>query len=208
MIKGVANKAFKKLQKSIAEHGDSPVMSKVRGVKDLSKEDYLNALDKLKGRDRIGVTGEVLATSIAGAGGVAAAGTIASAAGASTLLGSSALGTVLGGVFVTATPIGWIVGCTAAAGVMGYGVAKLVKSGQKGDSSREKHRNAILERIKAEEKKQTEVYDDFIAVMKTAVDMEVISSDTSLQMIGLVEDGSMDIQIAIDRISRLLAPQT
>jgi hypothetical protein len=43
MIKGVANKAFKKLQKSIAEQADNPVLSKAREVRDLSREDYLNA---------------------------------------------------------------------------------------------------------------------------------------------------------------------
>jgi hypothetical protein len=41
---------------------------------------------------------------------------------------------------VTTTPIGWVVGCTVAAGAIGYGVTKMVQSGQKGDSSREKHR--------------------------------------------------------------------
>jgi hypothetical protein len=82
----------------------------------------------------------VFATSLAGAGGIAAAGTIASVAGATTLLGSSTLGTVLGGVLVTTTPIGWVVGCTVAAGAIGYCITKMVQSGQKGDSSREKHR--------------------------------------------------------------------
>jgi hypothetical protein len=86
MINGVDNKAIKNLQGLVSNQGEIPVLLNGREVKDLSKEDYLKVLDKLKGRDRIGVTGVVFATSLAGAGSIAAAGTIASVAGATTFL--------------------------------------------------------------------------------------------------------------------------
>jgi hypothetical protein len=64
----------------------------------LSKRDYLNSLEALKGRDFIGVAGEFLGGSFGAAAGVASAGPAASFVGVSTLLGSSTLGTLLGGI--------------------------------------------------------------------------------------------------------------
>ena len=56
------------------------------------------ALDKLKGRDRVGVMGEGAAL-LGGAGaGAALAGSAAGMAGATTLLGSTSLASLLGGV--------------------------------------------------------------------------------------------------------------
>ena len=75
-----------------------------------SNEDYIRTLEKLKGRDRVGVLSELVGTGVGAASGIAASGAIASAAGASTLIGSSTLGSLLGGVLITATPIGWVVG--------------------------------------------------------------------------------------------------
>ncbi len=94
------------------------------------------ALDKLKGRDRVGVMGEGAAL-LGGAGaGAALAGSAAGMAGATTLLGSTSLASLLGGVFVTTTPIGWVVGSAAVAGAAGYGIAKLIRSGSKQDQLR------------------------------------------------------------------------
>ena len=95
------------------------------------------AIHKLKRSDKVGVAGMGLGTGAGVAGGTAAAGVLASAAGATTLLGSTTLGGVLGGVFVAATPIGWVVGCAIAGGALGLGIAKMVKSGGAQDQIRE-----------------------------------------------------------------------
>ena len=83
-----------------------------------TKLEYQNALLKIKesGRDKIGLFGEALGFGIGTVGGIGLAGTVASVAGASTLLGSTTLASILGGVFVTATPVGWVVGAAATAG--------------------------------------------------------------------------------------------
>lgn len=101
-----------------------------------------NAIGKMRGRDKIGLTGEYLATAGGAAAGVAVAGSIAGAAGATTLLGSTGLAGMLGGVFVTATPVGWVLGSAALLGAAGYGVTKMIRSG----SEQERVRREFIER--------------------------------------------------------------
>lgn len=171
----------------------------------LSKEDYLYALDKLKGRDRIGVACDVLTTVFATTGGAVAAVPAASLAGTSTLWGSTWLASSwIGGAFVATTPVGWTIGCAAAAGVVGYGIVSLVRSSQKQDSIRSAHRKKILEKIKVMEATEVRLYDEFIELIKEAVQKEFISMGRSSELIRLVEDGSMKIEIAIDRTQRLI----
>ena len=100
-----------------------------------TKLEYQNALLKIKesGRDKIGLFGEALGFGIGTVGGIGLAGTVASVAGASTLLGSTTLASILGGVFVTATPVGWVVGAAATGGALSYAAIKLIKSGAKSD---------------------------------------------------------------------------
>lgn len=105
------------------------------------------AIKKLEGDDKGGVAGRALSTAGGAAGGAAAAGGIAGAAGASTLLGSSTLGSLLGGVFVTSTPVGWIIGCAVLAGAAGFGIAKLVQSGERNDEVRRSLKGRLETRI-------------------------------------------------------------
>ena len=85
--------------------------------------------------DKVELSSDVMSAIGSGAVGAAAAGSLATAAGASTLLGSTSLASVLGGVFVTTTPIGWVVGAAVAAGAAGYGISKLINSINKDDES-------------------------------------------------------------------------
>ena len=119
-------------------------------MKPLSEKEYIAALEKLKRspRDRIGIFGELGVTGIGAVAGAAASGPAATAAGAATLAGSSTLASILGGVFVTTTPIGWVIGSVVAGAGIGYAAAKLVRSGGKCDVYRTYSIRELEQRIK------------------------------------------------------------
>jgi len=102
----------------------------------VSIDEYISTLEKMKKspRDRVGILGEFGATGLGIGAGAGVAGATASAAGVATLFGSSTLASALGGVFVTTTPVGWVVGSIALGGTVGYGISKLVSSGGKNDA--------------------------------------------------------------------------
>lgn len=104
-------------------------------MKHLSEKEYMSALEKMKRspRDRIGILGELGVTGLGAAAGAAVSCAAAGVAGAATLAGSTTLASILGGVFVTTTPVGWVIGSVAAGAVLGYAASKLVRSGGKAD---------------------------------------------------------------------------
>jgi hypothetical protein len=169
--------------------------------------DELNfVIDKLKGKDKVGVAGEALAAVGGAAGGVAAASTIASAAGASTLLGSTSLASVLGGVFVTATPVGWVIGSAVVAGAAGYGISKLVRSGGKQDHIREqliKKMELRLSALKKDERNELNLT-ELSQLLVVAIEKDLISELKAKSMISLIENGSLDPDIAIQRLKSLI----
>lgn len=173
----------------------------------LSKQHYIVALEKLKGRDLVGVTGDILTTGVAGAAGVAASGTIASIAGASTLLGSSTLGSVLGGVFVTTTPVGWVVGCAVAASAAGYGISKLVRSGQKQDGVREDLRANIIRKVESHNSVASHTSsDELIQKIQYALENNYIDQRKSNMLLSQVISGNMSKEIAYKRINDIINP--
>jgi hypothetical protein len=167
------------------------------------------AIKKLKGKDKVGVLGEVLTGVTGGAAGAAAAGTLASAAGASTLLGSTSLAGALGSVFVTATPVGWVLGAAAFAGAVGYGISKLVRSGSKHDQIREQ----LIKRLKARitntntkntiEESQAPLI-ELKQLLSVALEKNLITDARSESMVQLIENGSMNAEIATLRIKSLI----
>lgn len=115
----------------------------------LRTEEYIAALEKMRKspRDRIGILGDLGVTVIGATAGGALAGTLAGAAGATTLMGSSTAATLLGGIFVTATPVGWVIGTAAAGGVLGFGIARLVRSGGQSDARRKAYERELKQII-------------------------------------------------------------
>lgn len=123
---------------------------KVMKKKDeLSVEEYISALEKMKKspKDRIGALGELGATGLGGIAGAGLASATAGAAGVATLFGSTTIGSILGGIFVTTTPLGWVVGSVAIGGVVGYGISKLVSSGGKSDAIKKMNINELQQRV-------------------------------------------------------------
>ena len=164
------------------------------------------AIEKLKGKDKVGVAGEALAAVGGAAGGVAAASTLASAAGASTLLGSTSLAGALGGFFVTATPVGWVVGAAAVAGAAGYGISKLVRSGSKQDQIREqliKKMELRLSALKKDERNKLN-FTELSQLLAVAIEKDLITELKAKSMISLIENGSLNPDIAIQRLKALI----
>jgi len=118
-------------------------------MKKPTKKEYIKAYEKLQksGSDKIGKVGTAAVTGIGGAAGYFIAPTAASYAGATTLLGSTKLAGWLGGIFVTTTPTGWIVGGIAIGVGLAYGVCKLVKSGAKADTKKKNNISVLKTKI-------------------------------------------------------------
>jgi hypothetical protein len=161
------------------------------------------AIEKLKKPDKVGVAGVGLGTGAGIAGGSVAAGTLASAAGATTLLGSTSLASVLGGVFVTATPVGWVVGCGIAGGLAGYGIAKMIKSGAKQDQIRQELIKTLQSRLDAMQQ-QKELSQVSLRALKLALSeamrRELIGAEQAERMVSLVEEQKLKIDVALERV--------
>lgn len=163
------------------------------------------AIHKLKRPDKVGVAGMGLGSVSGIAGGTAAAGALASAAGATTLLGSTTLASVLGGVFVATTPIGWIVGCGIAGGAIGLGIAKLIRSGGAQDQIREdiiKRFQTKLDTLQRSEGKQYNL-DNLKTALSAAIKNNSISDDQAERLIKLVSDGKLQAKVALDRLNAI-----
>jgi hypothetical protein len=164
------------------------------------------AMAKLGRRDAVGQTGELLGTIGGAAAGASAAGAIAGAAGGTTLLGSSALAGALGGLFVTATPVGWVIGAAAVAGAAGYGIVKLARSGGKHDEKRRQWAESLQSKLKAAEVRDAPQRDtnELRGLLARAQDLNVLSEAMVQRTLGLVLAGRLDAGLATRRARMLL----
>ncbi len=164
-------------------------------------EKLRHALNKLKGRDRVGVAGESAAVAGSAAAGAALAGSVAGAAGASTLLGSTTLAGMLGGVFVTATPVGWVLGSAVVAGVLGYGAVKVVRSGGKQDHLRAEMSDRLINRLETLEQ-QCSIDSDLELgrLISERLEAGVISPEAAQRVVALVEKGHLSPELAAQRL--------
>lgn len=176
---------------------------------ELTESDYRNAIEKLKGRDRVGLAGEVGVTAGAAVAGAASAAAIASSVGATTLLGSSTLASALGGVFVTTTPVGWVVGAAAVAGLAGYGVSKLIRSGARQDAVREGYIKSISKKIGVAHEGQSlaviaDERSELFESMGVLVATGKIEQEVADGIIRLVDSGKLDVALARRRVIELV----
>ena len=168
-------------------------------------DEIKEAIRKLEGKDKVGVVGESLTTAVGAVAGLGAAGSLASAAGATTLLGSSSLASALGGVFVTATPVGWVVGSAVVAGAAGYGIAKLVRSGSQQDRAREDLIKRLKQRLEAmnQDQGKDSALNELRELLPSVMEKGLISEIQAEKMIKLIEEGKLDASSALNRIKIL-----
>ncbi|MEN5033732.1 hypothetical protein [Pseudomonas sp. TWI929] len=182
-----------------------PSVQPQQAVSDDTASKLANAVEQLQGRDRVGIVGEGAVVAGSVAAGAAAAGTVATAAGATTLLGSTTLAGALGGVFVTTTPVGWVVGTAALAGMAGYGLVKLVRSGSKQDVVRERYTallSAQLQGLQAAGQQSDASALD--ALMAQAVACAALDAGKAQSLAALVKAGRVPEPVAIERVRALL----
>lgn len=191
------------LANSVRTSMNNPVSEKLSEEQKLRK-----AIDSLSGKDRVGLFGEGASAIIGALGGAAASGAIASAAGATTFLSSSALGTALGGVLVTSTPVGWVVGSALVLGAAGYGAAKLVRSGSEQDKERAKIIQSLQARLdtliqKDQSRGQGTSLEGLKQIAAVCIAGGIIDQQQVDRMLFLIEEGKLDIQIATKRLEAL-----
>jgi transcription initiation factor TFIIIB Brf1 subunit/transcription initiation factor TFIIB len=147
---------------------------------------------------------------LTGALGYAAAPTIAGIFGANTLLGSTFLGSLLGGVFVTTTPIGWVVGSTAAAAVLTYAGLKIFKSGVKNSIKNEMRIQEIKKKIEELEKKanktnkKEEKFQQLIKMYKILLDKGFLSEKDMESIFKSIKENKINIDEAFKAAKKLL----
>lgn len=169
-------------------------------------EDLEAAIDRLEGKDKIGTVGEIIG-SIGGVGaGAATAGALAGALGATTFLGSTTLGSLVGGFLVTTTPVGWVIGCAVVGGAAAYGVTRLVRSGGQQDAVRATLKKRLRKRLDnlRNKGKDEAALRQLREVMAEALDKHVLDDAQVARTLALIESGSLSVSIALDRIRAML----
>jgi len=172
----------------------------------IGETDMERALSILEGRDAIGRLAEWLATVAGAAGGAAAAGPLATYFGASTLLGSTALGGLLGGVFVTATPPGWIVGSVVGGGALAFALVKMIRSGARQDEIRKKLRKQLetrLAKLKGAHA-STDTLESLRRELRLALDHGKIDVDRAYRVTAAVDQGKLGAADALAAIRRFV----
>lgn len=164
------------------------------------------AIRILRKPDKVGVIGTSLGLGAGATAGALAAGTVAGAAGATTLLSSTTLASVLGGVFVTTTPVGWVVGCGLAGGVAAYGIVKLIRSGAKSDQSREEMADRLDQNAQEAEGAADLIrgLDECRERVTAAVDREAITAAQAERILNLVSQGKLSPELAMKRLQAVV----
>jgi hypothetical protein len=160
-----------------------------------------DSISKLEGRDKVGVTGEVLSTLAGVATGTAAAGTLAAAAGVTTIPVVTTAASWIGLTVLSATPIGWVAGVGIAAGGIAYGLGKLILSGGKQDQIR----SDLIARLKKIHESNSHAVPTAFdpqrleVAIKRAIDAG-LDPATAERLITLVAAGKLDSELAIKRL--------
>lgn len=182
----------------------------------LTIEEYVSALEKMKRnpRDRVGILGELGVTGLGVAAGVAFSGSIAGIAGAATLAGSTTLASILGGIFVTTTPVGWIVGSALAGGTMAYTAGKLVRSGGKSDTRRKMNISELGQRIQKMRKQaqcsqfQNKKMAKIITRIQYLVSGLHMEQDKATEILAAIEKKKINVDEAFELLQAIVKEKT
>lgn len=183
------------------------VPSKVTKVQLLKLIDDLEKKPEDKGR----ILGDIGITVVGAGLGVAAAGSVAAAVGATSIFGVTSAASWLGLTVVAATPVGWILGGAAAAGVTAYTVSRLIRNGGMSEGKKAELLNRYREeaRLVAAKEAADSIADSdrtrFIVALRELISKDVIPPDVAFRFIEQVERGGLPISRAFELISDLLS---
>ncbi|MGE6384747.1 hypothetical protein ACQKEN_03615 [Pseudomonas sp. NPDC078416] len=186
--------------------GDVQLGGTPLGDRDDQVKKVAQAISQLEARDRVGVIGDGAVVAGSTLAGAALSGVAAGAAGATSLLGSTSLAGLLGGVFVTTTPVGWVIGSAAVVGAVGYGAVKLIRSGAQQDRVRKEISQRLSARLvpKVDSKLQTSSErQELESLISSALDANVLSLDSGKKILDLVDAGSLNLNLALIRMRTL-----
>ena len=179
----------------------------------VTKNKLLKLIDHLEEKpdDKGRILGDIGITIVGAGLGAAVAGTLATAAGVTSIFGVTSIAGWLGLTVVSATPIGWIVGVTDAAGTAAYTISRYIRNG--GMSEVTKADLVIRYReearvIAAKEAAGTIEDGDrtrFIVALRDLIATDVIPPDVAFRFIEQVEAGSVPLSQALLMIHRLLS---
>jgi hypothetical protein len=170
-----------------------------------------DALEKMKNnpRDRIGILGELGVTGLGVTAGIALSGSIAAAAGGATLAGSTTSASILGGIFVTTTPVGWIVGAALAGGSLAYAASQLVRSGGEFDVRKKITVRELEERIQTmrQEANGSTVHNEKMSKIITSIQYLVsnlyIEQDKATELLAAIEKKSISVDEAFELLEAI-----
>lgn len=176
----------------------------------MSKIDqYIQALEKLE-KEPMNKSKILSNIGIVGSGaalGFFAAPTVAAGLGATTILGSSAVATALGGIFVTTTPLGWIIGTGVAGGYLLYSISKFVKSGAQNDLQKMQNIKVLKKEIE-KERNQQKTTDEKIAklagIYAKLLKFELVSEEDIKTMLEQIQAGTINIDFAFEIANEIL----
>jgi hypothetical protein len=178
----------------------------------ITKKQLLKMIDVLEKNpnDKIRILGDSGVTLVGVGLGAAAAGTLASTAGVTSIFGFTTAASWLGVTAVAATPVGWVIGGAAVAGMAAYGVSRIIHNGGLAEGRKfellQKYReatNSIEAKERAGSIKDTDKT-EFIVSTRELIDKDVISPEEAFELIEHVEQGRIPIAYAYLMIQNLL----
>lgn len=164
------------------------------------------AIKKLDGRDKIGLFSETSSTVGGAWVGATAAGKIAASVGASKLLGSTILAKALGSFFIVTTPIGWTIAGVVAGAILLKFWNKAIASGAKQDTIRQQIIERLNNRLQALRisNNKNDLSTELQLLIALASTSNLLSKDDCKRIADLIAEGSLPLDVAIDRLRGLL----
>ena len=160
--------------------------------------------------DKVRILGQTGITLVGAGLGAATAGTIAGMAGATSIWGATTLAGWAGVSVVAATPVGWLVGCAAAAGALVYSVSRIIRGGTLSEGRKIELLRKYREQLRYINIRETagNITDSdrtrFIFSMRELIDKELLAPHMAFRLIEQVEHGAIPISRAIGLIEDIL----